>query len=211
MVRFEKSKLWEAEMKNVLDKASPLQEDHFSCADPQICSQSQYKWKVRAISHLLPAQVWHMTSAATQKPCQDFRIFNSVHFSSVTQLCQNLCDFMERTTPGLPVHHQPPESNQTHVHWVSDAIQPSDPLSSPSPPALNLSQNQGLCQGVSSLPSGDQNIVVSASASVLLMNIQCWFPLGLTGWISLQSKRLSSVLSNTTAQKHQFFGAQLSL
>ena len=131
MVRFEKSKLWEAEMKNVLDKASPLQEDHFSCADSQICSQSQYKWKVRAISHLLPAQVWHMTSAATQKPCQDFRTFNSVHFSSVTQLCQNFCDFMECSTPGLPVHHQPPESNKTHVHWVRDAIQPSDPLSFP--------------------------------------------------------------------------------
>ena len=125
MVRFEKSKLWEAEMKTVLDKASPLQEDHFSCADPQICSQSQYKWKVRAISHLLPAQVWHMTSAATQKPCQDFRTFNSVHFSSVTQLCQNLCDFMERTTPGLPVHHQPPESTQTHVHRV---LMPSNHL-----------------------------------------------------------------------------------
>ena len=61
------------------------------------------------------------------------------------------CDPMNRSTPGLPVHHQLPESTQTHVHWVGDAIQPSHPLSSPSPPALNLSQHQGLFQWVSSL------------------------------------------------------------
>ena len=74
----------------------------------------------------------------------------SVQFSSVTQWCPTLCDPMNRTTPGLPVHHQLPESTQTHVHWVSDAIQLFYPLSSPSPPALNLSQNQGLFQWVSS-------------------------------------------------------------
>ena len=62
-----------------------------------------------------------------------------------------LCDPMECSTPGLPVHHQLPELTQTHVHWVGDAIQPSHPLSSPSPPALNLSQHQGLFQWVSSL------------------------------------------------------------
>jgi len=65
-------------------------------------------------------------------------------FSSVAQLCLTLCDPMNRSMPGLPVHHQLPESTQTHVHQVSDAIQPSHPLSSPSPPALNLSQHQGL-------------------------------------------------------------------
>ena len=64
--------------------------------------------------------------------------------SEVTQSCPTLCDPMNRSTPGLPVHHQLPEFTQTHVHRVSDAIQPSDPLSSPSPPALNLSQHQGL-------------------------------------------------------------------
>ena len=69
--------------------------------------------------------------------------------SSVTQSCPTLCDPMNRSTPDLPVHHQLPESTQTHVHWVSDAIQPSHPLSSP-PPALNLSQNQGLFKWVSS-------------------------------------------------------------
>ena len=65
-------------------------------------------------------------------------------FSSVSQLCPTLCDPMNRSTPGLPVHHQLPEFTQTHVHRVGDAIQPSHPLSSPSPPASNLSQHQGL-------------------------------------------------------------------
>ena len=74
----------------------------------------------------------------------------SVQFSSVTQSCLTLCDPMNRSTPGLPVHHQLPESTQTHVHWVGDAIQPSHPLSSPSLPAFNLSQHQGLFQWVSS-------------------------------------------------------------
>ena len=67
-----------------------------------------------------------------------------LQFSSVAQSCPTVCDHMNRSTPGLPVHHQLPESTQTHVHWVGDAIQPSHPLSSPSPPALNLSQHQGL-------------------------------------------------------------------
>ena len=67
-------------------------------------------------------------------------------FSSVTQLCPTLCDLMDCSTPGLPVHHQLPEFTQTQVHWDSDAIQPFHPLSSPSPPAFNLSQHQGLFQ-----------------------------------------------------------------
>ena len=70
----------------------------------------------------------------------------SVQFSSVTQSCATLCDPMNRSTLGLPVHHQLPEFTQTHVHQVSDAIQPSHPLSSPSPPALNPSQQQSLFQ-----------------------------------------------------------------
>ena len=83
---------------------------------------------------------------------------------------------MDCSMPGLPVHHQFPEPTQTHVHWVGDAIQPSHPLSSPSPPTFNLSQHQGLFQWVSSLPSGGQNTGVSASTSVLPMNTQDWFP-----------------------------------
>ena len=68
----------------------------------------------------------------------------SVQFSSITQSCPTLCDPMNCSTPGLPVHHQLPEFTQTHVHQVTDAIQPSHPLSSPSPPALNPSQHQRL-------------------------------------------------------------------
>ena len=75
---------------------------------------------------------------------------SSVQFSSVTQLCPTLCDPMNSSTPGLPVHHQLPEFTQTNVHRVGDAIQPSHPLSSPSPPAPNPSQHQSLFQWVSS-------------------------------------------------------------
>ena len=69
-----------------------------------------------------------------------------IQIRSVTQSCPTLCDPMNRSMPGLPVHHQHLEFTETHVHQVSDAIQPSHPLSSPSPPAFNLSQNQGFFQ-----------------------------------------------------------------
>ena len=94
---------------------------------------------------------------------------------------------MNCSTPGLPVHHDLPEFIQTHVHWVGDAIQPSHPLSFPSPPAPNLSQYQGLFKWVS---SSHQVAKVSASTSVPPINTQDWSPLGWTGWISLQSKGL---------------------
>ena len=115
---------------------------------------------------------------------------------------------MDCSTPDLPVHHQLLKLAQTHVHRVSDAIQPSHPLSLPSPPAFNLSQHQGLPQ--SQLFSSDgQSIGASASASVL--PIQDWFPLELTGLISLLSKGLSRVLSSTTVWKQKFFSSQPSL
>ena len=76
------------------------------------------------------------------------RIFSQ--FNSVAQSCPTLCDPMDCSTPGLPVHHQLLEFTQTHVHWVGDAIQPSHPLSSPSLPTFNLSQHQGLFQWVTS-------------------------------------------------------------
>ena len=75
---------------------------------------------------------------------------SSVQFSSVAQSCPTLCDPMDCSTPGLPVYHQLPDFTQTHVHWVSDAIQLSHPLSSPSPPTFNLSQHQGLFKWVTS-------------------------------------------------------------
>ena len=126
-------------------------------------------------------------------------------FSSVTQSCLTL-DPVGCSMPGFPVHHQLLELAQTHVLWVGDAIQPSHPLSSPSPPIFNLCQHQDLFQWVS---SSHQVVKVSASASVLPVNIQDWFPLGWTGLISLYSKGLSGVFSSTAVQKHQSFGTQL--
>ena len=125
-------------------------------------------------------------------------------FSSVAQLCPTLCDSMNRSTPGLPVHHQLLEFTQTHVHRVRNAIQSSHPLSSPFPfpPAPNPSQHQSF--PMSQLFAwGGQSTGVSALASFFPKNIQGWSPLEWTGWISLQSKGLSTVFSNTTVQKHQ--------
>ena len=131
---------------------------------------------------------------------------NSVQFSSVAQLCSILCDPMNRSMPGLPVHHQFLESTQTHVHWVGDAIQPSHPFSS-CPQSFPASGSFPMSQ---IFASGGQSIGVSALTSVLPINTQNWSPLGWTVWISLQSKGLSRVFSNTTVQKHQFFSTQLS-
>ena len=92
--------------------------------------------------------------------------------SSVAQLCPTLCKPMDCSTPSLPVHHQLLEPTQTHVHWVSDAIQPSHPLSSPSPRAFNLPQHQEFFQMSQFFTSGGQSIGISASTSVLPMNTQ---------------------------------------
>ena len=132
---------------------------------------------------------------------------NTVQFSSVAQSCPTLCNRMNRSTPGLPVHHQLPEFTQTHVHLVSDAIQPSHPLSSPSPPAPNPSQHQSF--PMSQLFTwGGRSTGASALASFLPKKSQGWSPSEWTGWIFLQSKGLSRIFSNTRVQKHQFFGAQ---
>ena len=103
------------------------------------------------VSHRKKKKTWTLLWTEFYSP-------SSVQFSSVTQSCLTLCDPMNRSMPGLPVHHQLPESTQTQVHRVSDAFQPSHPLSSPSPPALNLSQHQGLFQWVSSSPHYPPNI-----------------------------------------------------
>ena len=132
-------------------------------------------------------------------------------FSSVAQSSPTLCDPMNRSTPGLPVHHQHPEFTQTHVHWVGDAIQPSHSPLSPFSSCPQSFPASGSFQMSQLFASGGQRIGVAASTSVLPMNTQDWFPLGWTGWISLQSKGLSRVFSNTTVQKQQFFSTQLSL
>ena len=111
--------------------------------------------------------------------------FSSVQFSSDTQSSPTLCVRMDCSTPGLPVHHQLPERAQTYVHQVSDAIQPSHPQSSPSPPAFNLSQHQGLFQWVSSSHQVAKILEFQLQHQSFLQN---WFPLGLNGWISLQSR-----------------------
>ena len=135
---------------------------------------------------------------------------SSVQFISVTQSSPTLCDPMNRSTPGLPVHHQLLEFIQTHVHrvkWCHQAISSS---------VIPFSSRLQSFPALGSFPSqlfawGGQSIGASASVSVLPMNIQDWFSLGWTGWISLQSKELSRVFSNTTVQNHQFYGAQFSL
>ena len=127
-------------------------------------------------------------------------LINTEHCCSIAKLCLTFCDPMDSSMPGFPVLHYLPEFDQTHFHRVSDAIQPSHALSSPSPPAFDISQQQGLLQWVGAS--------YQVAASVLPMNIQGWFPLGLTDLISLQSQGLWRVFSNTTVQKHQFFGAQ---
>ena len=102
---------------------------------------------------------------------------SSVRFGSVAQLCLILCDPMICSPPGLPVHHQLPELTQIHVHRVSDAIQPSHPLLSPSLPAFNISQHQGLFKWVSSLHQ---------VAKVLEFQLQHQFPNGYSGLISFR-------------------------
>ena len=138
-------------------------------------------------------------------------LISSVQFSSVTQSCLTLCYPMNHSTPGLPVHHQLPEFTQTHVHQVGNAIQPSHPLSSPSPPAPNPSQHQGLFQWVSS-----SHEVAKVLAFQLQHQSFQWTPktdLLYDGLVGSPCSPRDSQESSPTPQftKHQFFGAQLSL
>ena len=133
---------------------------------------------------------------------------SSAQFISVTQSCPTLCYPMNRSTPRLPVHHQHLEFTQTHTHRVCDAIQPSHPLSSPSPPVPNPSQHQGLFQWVNCSHEGGQVVLEfqlqRQSFQWKLTSFRIDF------WIPLQSKVLSRVFSNTIFQKYPFCAAQLS-
>ena len=130
-----------------------------------------------------------------------------IQFSSVAQSCPTLCDPMNCSTPGLPVHHQFPEFTQTHVHRVGDAIQPSHPLSSllllpPILPSIRVFSNDStLHMRWPKYWSFSFSISSSNEHSGLISFRMYWL-------ISLQSKGLSRVFSNTTVQAHQFFGAQ---
>ena len=120
---------------------------------------------------------------------------------SVAKSCPTPCNPMDYGTPGFPVPQHFPEFAQTHVHWIGDTIQPSHPLSpfSSCPQSFPASGSFPMSQPFT---SGGQSTGTSASASVLPKNIQCWFPLGWTDWISLLSKGFSRVFSSTTVQTH---------
>ena len=171
---------------------------------PRVCSNSS------------PSCQWcHPTISSSVGPFSIYlgeTQFNKavIQFSSVAQSHLTLCDPVDCSKPGFPVHHQLPELAQTHVHRVGDAIQLSHPLSSLSPPDINSAQYQGLFQWVSSSHQVAKVLELHLKHQSF-QSIQDWFPLGLTGLISLLSKGLSRVFSNTTVQKHQFFSAQLSL
>ena len=121
------------------------------------------------------------------------------------------CDPMDHSTPGFPVLHWLPEFAHTHVCWVDDAIQPSHPPLFPSPLALSLTASRSFPMSGLFAPGG-QSIGASASESISYFSeYSDWYPLGLTGLNSLQSKGLSRVLSNHTVWKHHFFRTQPSL
>ena len=151
-----------------------------------------------------------MASGPTTSRQIDEETMETVPFSSVAQLCLNLCDPMNRSMSGLPVHCQLPESTQTHVH---ESVMPSNHLILCHPllilpsifPSIRVFSNESaLCIRWPKYQSFNFNISPSNEHPGLISFRR-------TGWISLQSKGLSRVFSNTTVQKNQFFGAQLSL
>jgi len=155
--------------------------------------------------------IWQCRVDTSLKFVKMHFLWSIIKFSSVTSSCLTLCDPMNHSTPGLPVHHQLLEFTQTHVHRVSDCHPTISSSVIPFSSCFQSFPASGSFQMSQLFASGGQSIGVSASTSVLSMNTQDWSPLGWTGWISLQSKGLSRVFSNTTVQKHQFFGTQLSL
>ena len=187
---------------------NPLQYSGLEKAMERGDSQATVHWAIKSqkwqwLSTCIHIQLNHV--AIHLELTQEFKSA----LSSVTQPCLTLCDPMDCSTSGSPVHHQLLELAQTHVHWVSE---PSTYLILCCPLLLpSILSSIRVFSNESVLPTRWPNIGASASASVLPINIQDWFPLGLTGWISLQSKVLSRVISNTTVQKHQFFSTQLSL
>ena len=132
---------------------------------------------------------------------------------SVTKSCPTHYKPRDCSTPGLPVLHYLPEFAQTHVHWVGDAIQPSHPLLSSSPPAFNLSQHQGFFQWAGSLHLVAEvlQLQLQHQSFQWIFRLDFLYGNGWTGWISLQSKQLSRFFSSATIWKQQLFGSQPSL
>ena len=159
--------------RNVGVHACSVAQLHLILCDPMDCSPpgcfvhrifqaTILEWVAIPLKYMFP-QIFHFSKAQFELDFLSFFLskkytywykakilFQKIQFSSVTQSCLTLCNPKNHSTPDLPVYHQLPESIQTHVHWVGDVIQPSHPLSFPSPPALNLSQHQGLFKWVSS-------------------------------------------------------------
>ena len=168
----------------------------------------QQQWTISRFISDMPWKVDFIRQPVMTSSVVELR--RNYKFSSVSQSSPTLWDPMDCSTPGFPVHHQ--FQSLFKLKSIESVIPSNDPIHchplllwpsiSPRIRVFSMSQFFTL---------SDQSIGVSASASVLPMNIQDWFPLGLIGWISLQSKGLSRVFSNTTVQKHQLFCAQLSL
>ena len=127
---------------NSVTQSCPTLYDPMDCSMPGLPVHHQLPGFTETHVHWVGDAI--QSSHLLSSPSPSVKVLHSVQFSSVSQSCLTLCNTMNHSTPGLPVHHQLPESTQTHVHWVGDAIQPSHLLSSPSPSALNLSQHQGL-------------------------------------------------------------------
>ena len=158
-----------------------------------LASQEEGKMEGLGSTHSVPPSKF--TNKNQLLKLGDCDWYTHSQFSSVAQSCPTLCDPMNRSTPGFPVHHQLPEFTQTHIHQVSDAsVVPfsSCPQSLPTSEYFPMSQL---------FAWGGQSTGVSALASVLSKKFQGWSPSEWTGWISLQSKGLSRVFSNTTVQR----------
>ena len=165
--------------------------------------------KMSRISIMMLTETVYQFSLAVLTSHPQCSAFSSVQFSSVTQSCPTLWDPMDRSMPGCPSPTPGVYSNVCSLSWwchptISSSVVPFSSCLQSFPASGPFLMSQLFA-------SGDQSIGVSASTSVFPMNTQDWSPLGWTGWIFLQSKDLSIVFFNTTVQKHQFFGAQLSL
>ena len=162
---------------------------------------------------LFASEEWINRDMAGFYPWFRISFFSHCCCCSGSKSCLTLCDPMDYSTPGFPVHHQILELAQTRVHWcqwchptISSSVIPFSSCLQSFPASGN-----DAFQMSQLFTSGGQRIGVSASASVLPMNTQDWSPLGWSGWISFQSKGLSRVFCNTRVQKHLFFSTQLSL
>ena len=143
----------------------------------------------------------------TTEHMSTFHMWNPPRFSSVAQLCLTLCDSVDCSMPGFPVHHQLPELTQTYIHRVSDAILLSHPLSSPPLPCLQSFPTSGLFQRVNSLHQVAKILELQSFQWIFKTDfLEEWLV-----WFPCSTRDSSRVFSNITVQKHQFFGAQLSL